>query len=151
MSTVLSKLSPVEYHYHQLGRHCRICSKLIIQPRGKKTTTYQCITKKNDLATVFRVDIRKDSRNIHPDKICNTCNTKIIQLKREACTNSALAVFEWKPHADPCEVCSHFKSLATRGRPQRTDAVGRRLKQSNDRIRQLPAAPVDRPASFKSR
>ena len=64
-----------EFHAQQLARYCRICANLL-RKKGSKTTVYKCKAKL-DLLKQLGIDTDHDDNTIHPEHICNSCNTKL--------------------------------------------------------------------------
>ena len=63
------------FHAQQLARYCRICANLL-RKKGSKTTVYKCKAKL-DLLKQLGIDTDHDNNTIHPEHICNSCNTKL--------------------------------------------------------------------------
>ena len=105
-----------DHHAAQLRRCCRICGHLLCKSK-KRATTYSC-TAKRDTLDKIGIDINNDSEGIHPNSICNSCNTKIARAAAGG-QGSTITVFKWSPHSgEDCAVCYHFQSLSEGGRPK---------------------------------
>ena len=96
-----------EFHCQQLHRVCRLYANPLRKSGcGRRSTVCQCSTKR-DLLRPLGIDIEHDDASIHPQHICNSCNTK--------------RTFQWTVHSDTdsdCTVCQHFYTLRAGGTPK---------------------------------
>ena len=61
------------------------------------------------------LNIENDKIDIHPQNICNACNTTI---SRQATSSITIGTFQWVEHSqDNCSVCKHFRRHAEGGQP----------------------------------
>lgn len=60
------------------------------------------------------IDVDQDDKQIHPQQICNACNTKLLHHTGSA----SISAFQWSAHTEPkCIVCEHFHKHSDGGRP----------------------------------
>ena len=77
-------------------------------------TCFECCLKKPILLKAG-INNRNDKIDIHPQNICNACNTNISQ---QATSITTIGAFQWVEHSqDNCSVCEHFRRYAEGERP----------------------------------
>ena len=117
-------------HREKLQRHCRICNKILLDNERFSKSKF-----KEEIQLVFKVDIDKDSENIHPPFLCSNHKTlmhrarKCYSTSKSFSTNVSLHNFE--EHSDNCSIC--FQSPCITEHSYSSDTanpnVGRPLKR----------------------
>lgn len=119
-----------------------MCGKRLNKAKGRDRS-YIVEEKKEELVQVFGLDTSTDSPDIHPYKFCHSCMVYIRSWKqRGGGQQSQSRVYMWTPHNEPectvskfiltllvvlpvCQVCEHFRTLATGGGRAATPKIGR--------------------------
>ena len=98
-------------HVNKVQERCRVCGRLLVAPRDKKSRrSYQCTEFAADLHSVFSIDTHNDAINIQPLKFCYRCKQVMDRSILAQCQYSHYTVntipYEWKKHtAEECKVC----------------------------------------------
>eukprot|EP00731_Ephydatia_muelleri_P033241 Em0026g61a len=121
-------------HGCKLEDLCRICGcKLFIdrkQAKVKKSypCTYQCSSYTEEILQAFHIDTKKDSPEIHPQKLCNKC---YLSMKRATAAaqkktpyKCSVEPYDWFIHSvERCKDCNGHKPFYT-ARWQKTGKLG---------------------------
>ena len=130
-----------------LERLCRVCGRCVTNKSVK--TKYLCQNFRQELTSVFEIDIQMDDPNIHPSHFCHAC--KRVLTKAGPSYNHRTAVFEgWTAHEVGCTVCEHYSRIQLGGRPpKRRRTPGRPPNMSPryciEHIRQVAPPPFTPP------
>ena len=107
----------MEYHRHQLNKHCRICGRYF-RDLEKERGVRECIEHKGTLKTYLGSDIDTKTlvadearvnvcvisiANIHP--CLNKCFSTVLNMEQGKVTYTNLLPFKWSSHKD--DSCSY--------------------------------------------
>lgn len=97
-----------QWHVQQLAKYCRVCGQRLEKAK-RRSSTYSCINKKEELQLTFGVTVENDSYTVHPSRFCASCYLKTKRtresIEKGEPYNPDISVFLWTPHSDStCEV-----------------------------------------------
>ena len=85
----------------------------------RSRTVYHCSDHKDDLLSVFHIDITCDNPSVHPHHFCESCSVlrrAKLAVKNETIYIHNVNVHEWAEHeSKECTICTH----SVRGRPKK--------------------------------
>lgn len=92
----------MDRHLVFLSKHCRLCGKSL----KKNSKNYGKAASEKVLYERFQVDITQDTSEVHPEKLCGSCRSKLYRLSNAnegeegSRIKERLTVFIWKPHTE---------------------------------------------------
>ena len=78
-----------------------------------------CATYAHDILAIYGLNIKYDSSETHPNKLCSSCYRRLINTKRTTNDDSFVVISTkhiedmWIPHSTDCRVCVHSRELLT--------------------------------------
>ena len=96
---------------HNLAVVCRVCGGRLRSAK-KRSTTYNCTEHHQLLQATFSIDVSSDSKEIHPQKFCNSCYAATCRHQTAASKGvpyrHSIRVFTWEKHQEEgCTVSSN--------------------------------------------
>eukprot|EP00117_Sycon_ciliatum_P031026 scpid26618/ scgid24343/ E3 ubiquitin-protein ligase NRDP1; RING finger protein 41 len=118
--------SAMEHHSSILESVCRIGGQKLASASHK--TPYPVKNYVEEIAKVFKIDVSKDSPDVHPQYMCSLCQFAIARSMRDDtykyCSGGCNGPVTWQPHTrSNCAVCKSDAVRAKGGRPPKRKAV----------------------------
>ncbi|XP_066298933.1 V(D)J recombination-activating protein 1-like [Branchiostoma lanceolatum] len=89
-ASFFDKLS-MEEHRQYLKTVCRVCNSRLKKGWSAKVLTFDEVIRQS-----YGVDVRQDSKELHPEFLCNKCRLKLQRLKEKPKAETGMAIFQ--PH-----------------------------------------------------
>lgn len=112
----------LDNHIRTLDSLCRICGKI---NNSKKNKAIPCENVSDDILFLCRLDLKADKRNKHSRFICETCRSKIRNIKNRQSLNAINRLQDIVKNSDniwceysesddvaSCSVCNHRQALS---------------------------------------
>lgn len=101
------ELQNASTHIENLTKFCRVCGSL----QKRKSRAYCPVAPyRNELISLFKIDIQYDDKSIHPNKICNSCRSKCFYFRTNKAQGKIFSIkipvkHLYTSHRSNCTVC----------------------------------------------